>query len=99
MTINLNNENEFTLENVKKLIASKDDSQNRQLRVSKSGIAYISDEVGSVNVDDVLFRFETLMQGNGYVGIEASNDESYVKEVFYNLKENWPNPKASYIDY
>lgn len=81
------------------MIESKDGSKNRQLRVLKTGEAYILDEVGNINIDNLLFRFETLMQGNGYVGIEASNDERYVKEVFNNLKENWPNPKTSYMDY
>ena len=99
MTINLNNKDELTLENVKKLIASKDDSKNRQIRISKTGEVYISDEVGNVNIDNVLVRFETLMQGNGYLGIEASNDETYVERIFNDLKENWPNPKSSYIDY
>lgn len=68
------------------LIASKDDSQNRPIIVSKKGESYISDEVGNVNIDNLLFRFETLIQGNGYVVIEASNDEKYVKEIFINLK-------------
>lgn len=99
MTIDLNNPDDFTIENVKKMIASKDDSKNRQIRVNKKGLAYISDEVGNINVEDLAFRFETLMSGNGYTGIEASNDERYVLGVFNHLKENWPNPKASYIDY
>ena len=50
MQIDLNNSSDFTLENVAKLIASKDDSEHRQLRVTLAGKAYISDEVGNVNI-------------------------------------------------
>ena len=97
MTINLNNENEFTLENVQKLIASKDDSQNRQLRDTKEGIAYISDEVGNINIENLALRFETWMMGNDYVGLNASQDMAYVTSVFRDLKNNWPNPTDTYI--
>lgn len=90
---------EFNLEDVAKLLASKDDSQNRQLRVTKDGIAYISDEVGADNIDGLAFRFETWIAGNDYCGLKASQDASLVSEVFDDLKNNWPNPKATYIDY
>lgn len=99
MQVNLNDPNEFTIENIRQLIASKDDSNHRQLRVTKSGIAYLSDEVGADNTADLAFRFETWCQGNGYCGLEASNDDSWVNKVFGWLKENWPHPKSSYIDY
>lgn len=99
MRINLKDEKDFTLVNIKRLIASSDDSINRQLRVTKDGHAFISDAVGNENLDNILFRFETWCMGNSYCGKEASEDERYVKEVYYNLKDNWPNPKSSYIDY
>lgn len=90
---------EFTREDVAKLLASKDDSQHRQLRVTKDGIAYLSDEVGATNIDGLAFRFETWDAGNGYSGLEASQDDSWVRKVFDDLKENWPNPRSTYIDY
>lgn len=90
---------EFTMEDVRKLLASKDDSQHRQLRVTNNGIAYISDEVGADNIDGLAFRFETWIAGNGYCGLKASQDASWVSEVFDDLKKNWPNPKSTYIDY
>lgn len=97
MTINLNNPNELTIENVKKLIASKDDTQHRQLRVNKHGHAYISDVVGNVKIDDLAFRDETWMMGNGYCGVDASEDSRHVKEVYETLKNNWPNPTNSFL--
>lgn len=99
MKIDLKNSENLTYTNVKELIASKDDSVNRQLRISNDGFAYISDDCGFKNLENVLCRFETWSAGNGYCGIDASNDSRYVKEVLMNLKENYPEPKNSYIDY
>ncbi|MCW5824903.1 MAG: hypothetical protein KIT34_19050 [Cyanobacteria bacterium TGS_CYA1] len=89
----------FTIEDVAKLLASKDDSQLRQLRVTKNGSAYISDEVGSENIDALAFRFEIWGVGNSYCGLEASQDASWVRKVYNDLKENWPNPKSTFIDH
>ena len=99
MKINLNDESDFTLENVKKLIASVDDSNHRQLRVTKDGFAFISNEVGNENIDNLACRFETWCMGNSYVGLNASQDDNYIKRVYKDLQENWPSPKSSYIDY
>jgi hypothetical protein len=99
MEIDLTDPSSFTLAAVRALIASKDDSRNRQLRVTKRGIAYLSDEVGNRNIDDLAFRFETWNAGNGYCGAKAASDAKWVKEVFDDLKENWPNPKSTYIDF
>jgi len=98
MKIDLNNPKEFTLENVRKLIASEDDKKHRQLRVTNSGEAFISDVVGSVNISDLAFRLETWCQGNDYCGKKASEDDKWVERVYRCLKDNWPNPSSSYID-
>jgi len=98
MQIDLNNPNEFTLENISKLIASKDDSKHRQLRVTKAGKAYISDDVGCDNLQDITFRFEIFCKGNDYFGERASKDTKLVTRIFDALKKNWPNPKYSFID-
>jgi len=98
MKIDLNNQEELTIENVRALIASKDDSQHRQLRVTKDGIAFISDITGAREIDDLAFRYETWGAGNDYIGEKASKDEQWVRRVFDSLKENWPRPRSSYID-
>jgi hypothetical protein len=97
--IDLKDPNALSLENVRKLLASKDDSRHRQLRVTSDGIAFISDDIGNLNLDGILFRFETWFAGNGYCGPEAAADDAYVREIYEDLKTNWPNPKDSYIDY
>ena len=88
-----------TLDEVRALLASKDDSVARQLRVTKFGRAFLSDKVGADDIGDLAFRFETWDAGNGYCGVEAASDERWVRSVHRDLHENWPNPKDSYIDW
>lgn len=89
----------FTVDDVRRLIASKDDSQARQIRVTKEGIAFLSDAVGSRDLDNILFRLETLDAGNGYTGVSAAKDDNWVRFVHERLLSNWPKPSSSYIDY
>lgn len=99
MKLDLNRPDQFTLEGVKALIASKDDSRHRQLRVTVDGVAYLSDTVGNADTDGLAFRFETWDAGNDYVGIAASQDEKWVSRIYEALRNNWPNPKSSYLDF
>jgi hypothetical protein len=99
MTINLNNTKDLTFKKVRSFIASSDDSIARQIRVTAGGIAFVSDTTGAQNIEGLAFRFESYDAGNGYLGIEASEDNNWVNEVLDILKENWPKPKADYIDY
>ena len=98
MRIDLNNDDEFTVENVSKLLGSKTDSRNRQLRVTASGEAYLSDVVGSRETDGLALRLETWQAGNSYVGSEAANNAAFVQRIYHVLRQNWPNPTMSYID-
>jgi len=91
MEINLNDPNDFTRENLKKLIASKDDSKNRQLRVTDKGFLYLSDVVGNKELEGVQFRLETLAANTGHVGIEASEDEFWIGKLYEVIKKNWPS--------
>lgn len=98
MQIYLNNPLDFTIQNVATLIASKDDSEHRQLRVTNAGIAYLSDIVGNQNITGLAFRLETWCAGNNYVGIAASQDNDWVSRIYNVLELNWPNPTDTYID-
>lgn len=98
MEINLNNPSELTVENIKRLLESEDDSKPVQIRVTKNGLLYLSHDVGSENIENLAFRLETFFAGNEYVGPTAGADEDWVQTVFTVINENWPNPKASYID-
>ena len=98
MHIDLTNPKEFTIENVRKLLASTDDSRNRQLRVTTEGSAFISDEVGIRNLDGIKFRFETWGAGNGYCGSKAAKNEKYVRDTYKDLKTAWEKGLKGYID-
>lgn len=67
--------------------------------MTKNGIAYLSDDVGADNIGGLAFRFETWNAGNGYCGETAASDGTWVQKVFEDLKENWPKPKSTYIDF
>ena len=99
MQIDLNNPEGFTLGAVRQLLASASDDVQTQVRVTKTGIAYISSGVvGGVDIDGLLFRLETWAAGSGYVGKVAASDEVWVMQIFNALKDNWPNPPFDYID-
>lgn len=79
MQIDLNQP--FTTNDVAQLLAFKDDSQRRQLRVTQNGIAFLSGEIGNTNIYGLAFRLETWLSGNGYTGAEAASDPDWVKKV------------------
>ena len=98
--IDLSKPDNLTLDAVRQLLGSASDDEHTQLRVSKSGIAYISSgkAVGGVDIDGLLFRLETWAKGSGYVGNVAASDEVWVTQIFNALKQNWPKPPFDYID-
>jgi len=97
MKIDLNKP--FTTQDVAQLLASKEDSAHRQLRVTMQGIAFLSDEVGLDNIDGLAFRLETWVAGNGYVGPEAASDGQFVGRIEKALRDNWPHPTDTYLDF
>lgn len=98
MQIDLNDPRQFTLEQVRLLIASGNDKVHNQLRVSRGGQAWLSTVVGGVDTGGLLFRLETWAAGSGYVGPGAAQDEQWVTQVFNALQSNWPKPRDAYID-
>lgn len=90
---------ELTLDDVKELIKNGDDNHNNQIRVTKNGQLYLSqDVVGAENIDGLLFRFETFDANNDYVGLNASLDDRFINRIYQALKDNWKNPKSTYVD-
>lgn len=98
MTIDLNEPEELTLEQVRKLIASCDDSVHRQLRVTQGGTVFISDTVGASHLEGIALRLETWVAGNDYLGVKASQDNEWVQRIYNVLRRNWPEPTDSYLD-
>lgn len=99
MQIDLNAPDGLTLEAVRQLLASASDDEHTQLRVTKSGIAYLSSGVvGGTDIEGLLFRLETWAKGSGCVGRVAASDEVWVMQIYNALKDNWPTPAFDYID-
>jgi len=99
LTIDLKDPQQLTRENVAKLIGSQLDTKDWQLRVSKDGVAYLSEIVGAEDVDGLAFRLETWCAGNNYVGFQAAHDPHWVEQVFCDLSENWPEAKDTLVDF
>ena len=90
----------ITLEQFRMLIACGNDSRNNQIRVTKSGMVYLSEDiVGSEQLDDVALSFETFSAHNGYVGVKAAEDNSHVIPLYNALIKNWTSGCSyTYID-
>ena len=90
----------ITLEQFRMLIACGNDRHNNQIRVTKSGMVYLSEDiVGSEQLDDVALCFETFSAHNGYVGVKAAEDNSHVIPLYYALIGNWRKGCShTYID-
>ncbi|WKB50752.1 glyoxalase superfamily protein [Eleftheria terrae] len=97
--LDLKNSAEATPAMVAALLASVDDDRHWQLRVTKDGIAYLSDVAGNSDLDSLAFRLETWCAGCGDVGPQAAADELWVLSVYRDLVENWPDPKSALIDW
>jgi hypothetical protein len=87
--IDLNKAAGVTLEEVRALVASRDDSKYVQLRVSNDGIAFFWDGKPLDGVEDCALRFEGFAAGNDYVGAEAAKDEEWVRRIHTALTTNW----------
>ena len=97
MNLNLNDPNEFTIDGVRRLLASKTGTEPAdeypgiyQLRVTKNGIAYIKDNLQPLTDSDEqnhAILFETW--NSTYVGKDAANDDKWVNEEYRMLKRWW----------
>ena len=99
MIIDLKNKENITLNNVIKLLSSKDDSIHRQLRISKDGIAFISDDVSMKNLKDIIYRSEIWTAKSGYLGKNLTNDYRFEERILKDLLENYPIPQDSFVGY
>ena len=99
MSIDLNNPLDFTVENVRKMIASGDNNRHAQIRVDKSGIAFLSKSVGNDGTEGQwAFTVETFSAQSDHVGEAASQNDAWVQTVYDILRDNWPNPTSKHID-
>jgi hypothetical protein len=95
MTIDLTQDGALTLESVQRLLTSMNDATYTQLRVTKSGIAFIAtDKDPTPSTNDLKFCVEGFSPGAGYVGPKAAEDRDWVDRIYTVLKENWPEPSS-----
>ena len=69
--------------------------------IDKTGNVYFVDVDKNPNFDyeNMHAYYETLLQGNDYVGENAAADEKYIDENAKSFKENWPTLKyGKFID-
>lgn len=98
MQIDLNTPEQLTPQQVRQLLAEGNDRIHNQLRVTRGGIAYLSQITGGRELDGLLFRLETWAAGSGCVGPVAADDERWVMQVYNVPASNWPKPASDYID-
>ena len=71
MEIDLKKRGEFTIDSLKELMNSVDDTYNTQYRITKDGFLILSKDVGNRNLEGIVFRLETNIAYNNYAGPEA----------------------------
>lgn len=80
--INLNNSEEFTVEGIRKLIASVDDSIDRQFRITLDGYAVITDHDGPEDMEFYAARSGTWEAGNRNSGAIAALDTDRMEYIY-----------------
>lgn len=94
MKLDISKPENLSSEDVARLLGSVDDSVNRELRVTKEGIAYIVEADDEVP-DDELFRFTPWIRGNSFTGNAAAKDGLWIAKVEQALRNNWPKPEET----
>jgi hypothetical protein len=94
MTINLTNPNDLTFANVRNLLASGPDDIDLELRVTDSGIVFLSDVTGPERMGGICFRIgEANMKAHDgeFIGQNAAavNDDGLVDQVLRTIAKNW----------
>ncbi len=92
------NMNELTREQLVELIKNGDDSVDNQIRVKSDGTVFLSQVVGAEDIDGLMFRLESFDAGNGYVGVDAAADDTYINGLYRGLKESWDKGRTDCVD-
>jgi len=90
---------DFNEEKCAELYSETDDRTFNQVRVTYDGYVFISLKVGSEEIHDVKFRFETFCQYNEYVGPKAASDAEYICKETKNILLGWERDVKGYIDF
>ncbi|MGL5271627.1 MAG: hypothetical protein ACRC7I_14075 [Selenomonadaceae bacterium] len=81
------------------LIANGNPACDNQLRVTKNGQIYLSENiVGAEQIDNLQFRFETFDAYSNFVGPDAAQDRRWINRLFIATKKHWLDKDTSYVD-
>lgn len=87
----------LTLDQLRDLIASGDDSHDNQIRIKIDGEIFLSSDVGADNLTGIQARFDTFDAYNDYVGPRAAADSKFIQRLF-NAIQAWKKSPRPYID-
>lgn len=85
----------YTQDDVRRLLASKENDRDIQLRISDAGLAYLEEATGPEKLEGVHCRGETWDAGNDYCGVRAAQNTEWVERIYRALGRNWPQRKSS----
>ena len=91
------NVDSLTIDQLKELIRSGDDSHHNQIRINDKREIYLSPVVGAQCLDGIIGRFETFDAGNRYVGPRAANDDEFINRIYIAIQK-WKEHPRTYID-
>jgi hypothetical protein len=85
---------EPSINQMEAVVAAGDDSRLNSLVLKTNGKYEMMDITRQIPAqvkypDDVVVRFETFGQFNGYVGIDASKDDIFINNTFNDMMEMW----------
>ena len=87
----------LTMEQLRDLIRSGDDSKQNQIRIKEDGTIFLSQIVDGDCLDGIVGRFETFQPNNHYVGPESAKDDKYIRRLFLTI-QHWIECPCPYID-
>lgn len=96
MDVKIDITQDFTIDKLRQLIASRNDDQDRQLRVSHEGIIYIEDDPHQHGLTETHCAFNIWNEGENYLGQDAAQSDQFMNSIFKALQDNWPKRKMPY---
>ncbi|MEQ6168994.1 hypothetical protein AAOE16_17475 [Ekhidna sp. MALMAid0563] len=98
MRVDIKDDKEFTIDSVRELTKTVDDSETTQFRVTTDGFLILENIDHNKEHVGILFRLEPNGAYNGYAGPKAAADNSWIQRIYNVVRKNWPNPESPYID-
>lgn len=99
------NLNHPKIDELRHLLENADDKEDSHMMwVARDGVVHLDPLEGSSPLrlstqhEDMAFRLETFVAGNGYVGAAAAVDDDWVSRLFRALVSHWREGTRGYVD-